>query len=51
VFQEGDRFREYWTSYGFGELGASAETRRALLERLMPADDTKITDPTILSQL
>lgn len=30
------RFREYWTSYGFGELGASAETRRALLERLVP---------------
>ncbi|PWI17615.1 hypothetical protein DI272_28205 [Streptomyces sp. Act143] len=32
----GGRFREYWTSYGFGELGASAETRRALLERLIP---------------
>ncbi|MFD0005769.1 DUF4132 domain-containing protein [Streptomyces sp. NPDC127178] len=32
----GGRFREYWTSYGFGELGASAETRRALLERLVP---------------
>ncbi|MEU5148045.1 DUF4132 domain-containing protein [Streptomyces yangpuensis] len=30
------RFRDYWTSYGFGELGASAETRRALLERLVP---------------
>ncbi|GEC07894.1 hypothetical protein SSP24_55490 [Streptomyces spinoverrucosus] len=30
------RFREYWTSYGFGELGQSAETRRALLERLIP---------------
>ncbi|MEY9993754.1 hypothetical protein ABIE67_005786 [Streptomyces sp. V4I8] len=30
------RFREYWTSYGFGELGASAETRRGLLERLIP---------------
>ncbi|MEV6951806.1 DUF4132 domain-containing protein [Streptomyces sp. NPDC051183] len=30
------RFREYWTSYGFGELNQSAETRRALLERLVP---------------
>ncbi|MCF1595139.1 DUF4132 domain-containing protein [Streptomyces muensis] len=30
------RFREYWTSYGFGELGASAQTRRVLLERLIP---------------
>ncbi|MEV6960029.1 DUF4132 domain-containing protein [Streptomyces sp. NPDC051207] len=32
----GGRFREYWTSYGFGELNQSAETRRALLERLIP---------------
>ncbi|MFJ3665434.1 DUF4132 domain-containing protein [Streptomyces sp. NPDC090106] len=32
----GGRFQEYWTSYGFGELGASAETRRVLLERLVP---------------
>ncbi|MFD7815835.1 DUF4132 domain-containing protein [Streptomyces sp. NPDC059785] len=30
------RYREYWTSYGFGELNQSAETRRALLERLIP---------------
>ncbi|MBM9503469.1 DUF4132 domain-containing protein [Actinacidiphila acididurans] len=30
------RFREYWTSYGFGELNQSAETRRTLLERLVP---------------
>ncbi|WP_055713304.1 DUF4132 domain-containing protein [Streptomyces torulosus] len=30
------RFREYWTSYGFGELNQSAETRRALLQRLVP---------------
>ncbi|GAA2153247.1 hypothetical protein GCM10009760_50750 [Kitasatospora kazusensis] len=30
------RFREYWTSYGFGELNQSAETRRATLERLVP---------------
>ncbi|WP_239091596.1 DUF4132 domain-containing protein [Streptomyces sp. SID14478] len=32
----GGRFREYWTSYGFGELNQSAQTRRALLERLVP---------------
>lgn len=30
------RFREYWTSYGFGELSRTAETRRALLSRLVP---------------
>ncbi|WLW52713.1 DUF4132 domain-containing protein [Streptomyces sp. YU58] len=30
------RFREYWTSYGFGALNQSAETRRVLLERLIP---------------
>lgn len=30
------RFREYWASYGFGELNQSAETRRLLLERLIP---------------
>ncbi|MFD9520031.1 DUF4132 domain-containing protein [Streptomyces sp. NPDC059979] len=30
------RFREYWNSYGFGELNQSAETRRVLLERLVP---------------
>jgi hypothetical protein len=32
----GGRFQEYWTSYGFGELNQSAETRRVLLERLIP---------------
>ncbi|MEU4468464.1 DUF4132 domain-containing protein [Streptomyces sp. NPDC024017] len=32
----GGRFREYWTTYGFGELNASAETRRTLLDRLIP---------------
>ncbi|MGW1176263.1 DUF4132 domain-containing protein [Kitasatospora sp. NPDC002543] len=30
------RYREYWASYGFGELSQSAETRRVLLERLVP---------------
>ncbi|MCI3275994.1 DUF4132 domain-containing protein [Streptomyces cylindrosporus] len=32
----GGRFQEYWTSYGFGDLNATAETRRALLNRLIP---------------
>ncbi|MFI7076123.1 DUF4132 domain-containing protein [Micromonospora sp. NPDC049903] len=30
------RFRDYWTSYSFGELSATAETRRDLLTRLLP---------------
>ncbi|GGM25574.1 hypothetical protein GCM10011608_08070 [Micromonospora sonchi] len=30
------RFREYWSSYSFGELSATAETRRDLLTRLLP---------------
>ncbi|MFI6155969.1 DUF4132 domain-containing protein [Kitasatospora sp. NPDC051170] len=30
------RYRAYWASYGFGELGQGAETRRTLLERLVP---------------
>ncbi len=30
------RFQGYWTSYGFGELGQSALTRRDLLTRLLP---------------
>ncbi|WP_329118301.1 DUF4132 domain-containing protein [Streptomyces sp. NBC_01465] len=32
----GGRFRAYWNSYGFGELGQSAETRRELLAGLIP---------------
>jgi Domain of unknown function (DUF4132) len=32
----GGRFRDYWTSYAFGELGETARTRRAALERLVP---------------
>ncbi|MGW2825492.1 DUF4132 domain-containing protein [Streptomyces sp. NPDC001443] len=32
----GGRFQEYWTSYGFGDLTETAQTRRALLERLVP---------------
>jgi hypothetical protein len=30
------RFRDYWTSYSFGELSATAQTRRDLLVRLLP---------------
>ncbi|MBL6278994.1 DUF4132 domain-containing protein [Micromonospora fiedleri] len=30
------RFRDYWASYSFGELSATAETRRDLLARLLP---------------
>ncbi|MEU0436822.1 DUF4132 domain-containing protein [Streptomyces sp. NPDC006290] len=30
------RFQEYWTSYGFGDLTETAQTRRALLDRLIP---------------
>ncbi|WP_051367271.1 DUF4132 domain-containing protein [Hamadaea tsunoensis] len=30
------RFREYWQSFSFGELSGTAETRKALLERLVP---------------
>ncbi|MEU9785022.1 DUF4132 domain-containing protein [Streptomyces phaeochromogenes] len=32
----GGRFQEYWSGYSFGELNQSAETRRALLDRLIP---------------
>jgi hypothetical protein len=32
----GGRYREYWDSYSFGELGASAHTRRSVLEGLVP---------------
>lgn len=30
------RYRDYWASYSFGELGATAQTRKSLLERLVP---------------
>ena len=32
----GGRYREYWTTYSFGELGETARTRRTILERLVP---------------
>jgi hypothetical protein len=32
----GGRFLTYWQTYSFGELGETAKTRRAVLERLVP---------------
>lgn len=32
----GGRFREYWNNYSFGELSASASTRKEVLARLLP---------------
>jgi len=44
----GGRYRDYWTSYSFGELGETARTRRAILERLVPrlkiANQCTLTD-------
>ena len=30
------RYRDYWQNYSFGELNASAKTRKEVLERLLP---------------
>ncbi len=30
------RYQEYWQSYSFGDLSATAQTRREILERLVP---------------
>jgi hypothetical protein len=30
------RYREYWQSYSFGELSATAQTRKEILQRLIP---------------
>jgi hypothetical protein len=30
------RYREYWHSYSFGDLSATAQTRKVILERLIP---------------
>jgi hypothetical protein len=38
----GGQYRDYWQSYSFGELSATAQTRRAILERLIPR--LKISD-------
>jgi len=32
----GGQYRDYWQSYSFGELSATSQTRRALLEKLIP---------------
>jgi hypothetical protein len=31
-----ERYRDYWTGYSFGDLSATAQTRKAVLERLIP---------------
>jgi hypothetical protein len=41
------QYRDYWQSYSFGELSATAQTRQALLERLIPR--LKIADRCTLS--
>jgi len=42
------QYRDYWQSYSFGELSATAQTRKVLLERLVPrlkiADRCTLTD-------
>jgi hypothetical protein len=44
----GGRHRDYWQRYSFGDLTATAQTRKALLERLLPrlkiADHCTLTD-------
>jgi hypothetical protein len=44
----GGQYRDYWQSYSFGELSATAQTRKTLLERLIPrlkiADKCTLTD-------
>lgn len=42
-----ERFRDYWQSYAFGDLSCSAETRKQVLERLLPR--LKIRDRCSLS--
>jgi hypothetical protein len=42
------RYRAYWQSYSFGDLSETAQTRRAVLERLLPRL-TKIRDRCTLS--
>lgn len=42
------RYRTYWHNYSFGELSETAQTRRAVLERLLPRL-TKIRDRCTLS--
>lgn len=32
----GGRYRDYWQSYSFGDLSATAQTRKVVLERIVP---------------
>ncbi len=41
------RYRDYWTSYSFGDLSETAKTRRQVLKRLLPR--LKISDRCLLS--
>jgi hypothetical protein len=43
------RYRTYWHTYSFGELSETANTRKAVLERLLPRL-TKIRDRCTLSE-
>ncbi len=42
------RYRDYWTDYSFGDLSATAQTRRQVLEKILPrlkiADRAALTD-------
>jgi hypothetical protein len=42
------QYRDYWQSYSFGQLSATAQTRKALLERLLPR--LKIADRCTLAE-
>ena len=34
--QQGDRYRDYWQGFSFGELNTTAQTRKSVLQRLIP---------------
>jgi hypothetical protein len=42
------QYRDYWQSYSFGELSATAQTRKVLLQRLLPR--LKIADRCTLAE-
>jgi hypothetical protein len=42
------QYRDYWQSYSFGQLSATAQTRKALLQRLLPR--LKIADRCTLAE-
>jgi Domain of unknown function (DUF4132) len=48
------RYRDYWTSYSFGDLAETAETRKQVLQRLVPrlkiADRCRLTEKFLLVQ-